>query len=76
MSLLTVPKSRFKPKAFEFFRRVEQGDRVCVTDHGRPVVDIVPHVGDDDRTLRELRGLVRAYVEPTEPVSLEWEAEL
>jgi len=75
MGTITVAKSTFKPKVFEYLRRVEQGDRICVTDHGQPVVDVIPHGGEDERLLRELRGLVRSYVEPMEPVDVDWEAD-
>jgi len=77
MTTLTVPKSKFKPKAFEYLRRVEKEHlRVCVTDHGRPVADIVPHRAGDDDALKALRGLVREYHDPTAPVHVEWEADL
>jgi len=74
MTVLVVPKSKFKPKAFAYLRRVERGDHVCITDHGRPVADIVPHRAEDDRELEELRGLVRKYERPMDPVEVEWEA--
>jgi len=74
MSVLTVSKSKFKPKAFAYLRRVENGDQICITDHGRPVVDIVPHRVKDDRELAELRGLVRKYERPMDPVAVSWEA--
>jgi prevent-host-death family protein len=75
MTVLTVPKSKFKPKAFAYLRRVEAGDHVCITDHGCPVADIVPHRSKDDRELSELRGLVLKYDRPTDPVDVEWEAD-
>ena len=74
MNILMVPKSEFKPKAFAYLRRVEGGDRVCITDHGRPVVDILPHRAEDERELAELRGLVLKYTRPTDPVDVAWEA--
>ena len=77
MTTLMVPKSKFKPKAFEFMRRVEKENVcICVTDHGRPVVDIVPHRVAADRALEAMRGLVREYHDPTAPVGETWEAEL
>ena len=74
MSIVTIPKSTFKPKAFAYLRRVEHGDRICITDHGRPVADIVPHRAADDEELAELRGLVVKYERPTDPVDENWEA--
>lgn len=75
MSVLMVPKSKFKPRAFAYLRRVEKGDSVCITDHGRPVADILPHRAEDDRELAELRGLVLRYDRPTDPVDVQWEAQ-
>ncbi|MBN1673152.1 MAG: type II toxin-antitoxin system prevent-host-death family antitoxin [Kiritimatiellae bacterium] len=75
MSMLTVSKSVFKTKAFAYLRRVENGDRVCITDHGRPVVDLVPHREAQDRELKELRGLVLKYDRPMDPVDEKWEAD-
>lgn len=74
MSVLTIPKSKFKPKAFAYLRRVERGDRVCITDHGRAVVDIVPHRADEERDLAELRELSLTYERPLDPVDVDWEA--
>lgn len=75
MSVLVVPKSQFKPKAFAYLRKAERGDRVCITDHGRAVADIVPHRSDADRDLEGLRGSVLRFDRPTEPVGAEWEAD-
>ncbi|MBM4144387.1 MAG: type II toxin-antitoxin system prevent-host-death family antitoxin [Lentisphaerae bacterium] len=74
MSTLMVPKSEFKPKAFAYLRRVENGDQVCITDHGRPVADILPHRAEDDAELAELRGMLLKYERPMDPVGAEWEA--
>lgn len=71
-----VPKSRFKPRAFEYFRLVEQKrQEILITDHGRPVVRIAPVEEADESELAALRGLVVKYVDPFEPVGAEdWEA--
>ena len=74
MSILMVPKSQFKPKAFAYLRRVERGDMVCITDRGRPVADIVPHRLREDQELAELRGQVLKYENPMDPVDVAWEA--
>lgn len=73
MKQIIVAKSAFKPKVFAYLRRVEQGDRVCITDHGRPVVDLVPHGGDDDQILRDLRGQVTRYEDPEAPTGEAWD---
>jgi len=75
MGILMVSKSKFKPNALAYLRRVEGGDRVCITDHGRPVADILPHRADDEEGLSELRGLVLKYDRPTDSVDVEWEAD-
>lgn len=75
MDVTVVSKSKFKPRAFAYLRKAEQGETVCITDHGRPVVDIVPHGSHDDQILRELRGVIQTYSEPTRPIDVVWEAE-
>ncbi len=71
-----VSKSQFKPKAFEYFRYVEEtGDEVVVTDHGRPVVKISPAAAPDEAILQQLRGMVKRYDAPTEPIEAQWEAQ-
>ena len=71
-----VSKSIFKPKAFEYFRFVEETrQEILVTDHGRPVARISPVDEADEHELAALRGLVVKYVDPYEPVGAEdWEA--
>jgi len=71
----SVSKSKFKPRALEYFRQVEAtGEDLVITDHGRPVVKVVPYKEDPEAVLRTLRGSVLAYEKPTEPVGLEdWE---
>ena len=72
----TISKSRFKPRALEYFRQVETtGEEVVITDRGRPVAKIVPYSFDEERALRSFRGTVLEYRDPTEPVGLDdWEA--
>jgi prevent-host-death family protein len=68
----TVSKSRFKPKALEYFRQVEKtGKALIITDQGKPVLKIVPYSGSPDDILKELRGAVKKYKKPTEPVGIE-----
>lgn len=72
----SVSKSAFKAKALEYFREVESsGQELIVTDHGKPVLKIVPYRHDPEEALRDLRGSVTSYVDPLEPVGLEdWES--
>lgn len=71
-----ISKSKFKPRALEYFRRVEKtGEELVITDRGRPVVKVVPYRLDPDEALRTLRGSVVRYDDPTEPVGEEdWES--
>jgi len=70
-----VSKSKFKPKSLEYFRKVETtGEGLIITDHGRPVLRIVPYSEDTEDALKKLRGSVKAYIDPVEPVGVEdWE---
>ncbi len=71
-----VSKSRFKAKALEYFRWVEEtGQPLIITDRGRPVLRVTPYRDDLTRSLALLRGSVIRYEDPTEPVApREWEA--
>jgi prevent-host-death family protein len=71
-----ISKSKFKARALEYFREVERTGRpLIVTDHGRPVLKIVPYREDPAAVLGELKDTVVRYDAPTEPVSEEdWEA--
>lgn len=71
-----ISKSKFKPRALEYFRRVEAtGEELVITDRGRPVVKVVPYRLDPEEALRTLRGSVLRYDDPTEPVGEEdWES--
>ena len=71
-----VSKSKFKARALQYFRDIEEtGDPLIITDHGRPVLIIEPYTEDSQQMLAELRGSVLHYDEPLEPVSVDdWEA--
>jgi len=72
----SISKSKFKPHSLEYFRRIEQtGEELIITDHGHPVLKIVPYVEDEEALFRGLRNTVLRYDEPLEPVAEhEWEA--
>ena len=74
--MTVIPKSQFKPRAFELFRLVEQqGETIVITDRGRPVLKIVPFEEADDPELAALRGTLVRYDDPLAPVaSTDWEA--
>jgi prevent-host-death family protein len=71
-----VSKSQFKPHSLEYFRRIEQtGEELVITDHGRPVLKVVPYVADTEECFRGLRNTVLKYDAPLDPVGLEeWES--
>ncbi len=72
----TVSKSRFKPKTLEYFRQIEEtGKAVIITDHGRPVLKIIPYTPNPEAGLTILRNTVMKFENPTEPVGSEdWES--
>ena len=72
----TVSKSKFKARALEYFRAVERtGKPLIVTDHGKPVLRIVPYREDPEAAFRELKESVVRYDAPTEPVGVDdWES--
>jgi len=72
-----VSKSEFKAKALEYFRQVEaSGERLVITDHGKPALEVRPYRSNSRQPLDVLRGSVIRYADPTSPVDVEWEAAL
>jgi prevent-host-death family protein len=71
-----IPKSRFKSRALEYFRQVEKTrEPLVITDRGKPVLKVVPFSDDPDTLVKELRGSLVKYVDPTEPIGAsDWEA--
>lgn len=71
-----VSKSEFKAKALELFRKVEStGERVIITDHGMPTIEVSKYRDKQRDPLSILKGSVTEYVQPTEPVAEDdWEA--
>jgi prevent-host-death family protein len=72
----SISKSQFKARALEYFREVERTGRpLVVTDHGTPVIKIVPYTQDPAAAFHELRDSVVRYEAPTDPVGVEdWES--
>ena len=72
----TVSKSQFKPHSLEYFRKIEQtGEELVITDHGRPVLKVVPYIEDTEECFRGLRNTVLKYDSPLEAVGVDdWEA--
>lgn len=72
----TVSKAKFKAQALAYFRQVEKTKKpLIITDRGRPVLQLIPYLADPEAGLKELRGTLIQYDDPTEPVGVEdWEA--
>jgi PHD/YefM family antitoxin component YafN of YafNO toxin-antitoxin module len=73
---ITISKSQFKARALEYFRQVEVTRKpLIITDRGIPVLKVSPFSDDPQEILRELRGALKKYKDPTKPVGDEdWEA--
>ena len=71
-----VSKSGFKSRALEYFRQVEQSRKpLIITDHGKPVLKVVPFSEDPEEIFKELRSSVIKYEDPAKPVGeSDWEA--
>ena len=73
--IMKVSKSKFKPRSLEYFRQVQEtGQPLVITDHGKPVLKIVPYTSSAEDALEALRGSVIRYEDPLTPVGVEdWE---
>ena len=76
----TVSKSALKARMLEYFRQVEEsGEPLVVTDHGRPVLRVVP-MAEVKRPAEEVLAAFRARAagklrfvgDPDEPTTAEW----
>ena len=72
---MKVSKSELKPKLFAYLKRVsESGKELIITDHGKPVLKIVPISAEEESPLHKLRGMITKYEDPFEPVGVVWKA--
>lgn len=73
--MLQLSKSKFKPKALEVMRHVEEtGEPVIITSHGALVLELRVYQPKNADPFEPLRGSVLTYLEPTLPVGVEdWE---
>lgn len=71
----TRSKSQFKPRSLERYLSVKQAvEELSITDHGGPVLRIVPFAENFEQCFKGLRNTVIRYEEPLEPVGEEdWE---
>lgn len=77
MSEAMLSKARFKARALEHMRRVQEtGRELVITDRGTPVLKVVPYREDPEAALGSLRGSVRKYEDPLGPAVRpdEWES--
>ncbi len=70
---MTVTIRELKNRLSEFLRRVQAGEELVVTDHGRPVATVVP-VKADGLTVEQRLQLMSSAGELTNPQvrSLKW----
>lgn len=77
MTTVTISKSKLKARMLEIFREVESsGQELIVTDHGEPVLKIVPirKKGTVDEIFGHLRGKPVIYHEDIDtPTIDEWD---
>lgn len=75
MQITTVSKSKFKAKALEYFRIIQEtGQPILVTHNDKPVIKVIPLI-ENNVNLKALFGSVLKYDNPMDPVGLEdWEA--
>jgi prevent-host-death family protein len=72
---MKVSKSELKPKLFSYLRKVsESGRELIITEHGRPVLKVIPIQDADSDPLVPLRGAVTHYEDPLEPAGVVWKA--
>lgn len=72
-----VSKSKFKARALEIFRRVEEtGHEVVITDRGTPRLVVRRYSAPDGDVFERLRNSVVVYDDPLEPVGEhDWQAQ-
>ena len=78
MTMVSVSKSALKARMLEYFRQVEDtGIPLVVTDHGKPVLQVVPYSEKRPMAdvLAEFRALgpVRFTGDPNAPSVEEWD---
>ncbi len=78
MTMATISKSALKARMLEYFRHVEEtGEPLIVTDHGTPVLQILPFTAKRPMAdvLADFRaiGPVRFSGDPNAPTGDEWD---
>lgn len=71
----TISKSKFKPRALEYFRKIQEtGEELVLTDHGKPVLKITAFKADPAASLKSLRNTVVRFTDPLQPTGEDWDA--
>jgi prevent-host-death family protein len=64
-----------KPKLFSYLRKVsDTGKELVITEHGKPVLKIIPISESEQDPLLALRGMVERYDKPLDPINVIWKA--
>jgi prevent-host-death family protein len=72
---MKISKSDLKPKLFSYLRKVsETGRELVITEHGKPVLKIVPISESEEDPLVSLKGMVDRYDKPLESIGVLWKA--
>ncbi len=72
----TISKSKLKARMLEIFRQIEEsGDELIVTDHGRPVLKIIPikKRATVEEVFGDLQGKVQYFEDINTPTLSEWD---
>ena len=65
-----ISESKLKPHILQYLREVQKTkEALIITDHGKPVLKIVPYSEDPKALLKVLRNTVIKYERPTDPVA-------
>lgn len=75
----TVPLSEFELNASHYVHQAEKtGQELTITDHGNPVVKLIPvaisatYTEDYEKKLEQFRGMVIHYDDPLGPTGEDW----
>ncbi|HGL4258641.1 type II toxin-antitoxin system Phd/YefM family antitoxin [Burkholderia dolosa] len=76
MQLAAVSISQFNARVLEYLQFVEtSGEKLIVTEHGKPAFEIRPCCPGGSRALHTLRGAVVRYDCPVDPMTKDaWQA--
>lgn len=72
----SISKSKLKAKMLEIFRQVEaSGSELIVTDHGKPVLKIIPikHKKTTAELFSDFQGRIKYLEDINQPTLAEWE---